>query len=323
MKPFSVLVVDDIDSIRFAIRDFLESDYDVYEAHDGREALDVVESGNIDMVITDVRMPVMGGLELIRLLSGKYPHIKHALMTAYSVDDYIRYARKKKIWNIIPKSTFLDLNFIRIMVQKLLSNDIFGVEKYFPSLVRRHLTFSDMHRMFRDSTIFERGILYDLTVGSFEEKERVSDGVSELLTRHRAPSRIRQVLEELATNAMVWAPVRREDRERSDRRPEGFSPFDFLFGILDDQIVLSFIDHHGSLDREEVLYRLERQVTADPQTGLPVGLNDEHGRGLFISRENTDHLVINIDPGKRTEVIGILNPESEIRNRALSIYQVE
>ena len=60
-----ILVVDDEDSIQKLLRGVLEMDgHDVLIAKNGREALDVVARGGIDLIVTDMKMPVMGGAEM-------------------------------------------------------------------------------------------------------------------------------------------------------------------------------------------------------------------------------------------------------------------
>ena len=335
-----VLVVDDIDSIRFAIREFLSGEFEVREAANGREALAACRAEPIDLVITDIRMPVMGGLELIRALHEEFPQTRYALMTAYNVDDYIRFAREERVWNIIPKTTFLDLHSIRTLARKLLGAGIFGVQQYFPAARVERVSIPDLHRRRRklgDETppppeLVEEALAPDeflvCRVTSPGENNAVCDKASELLIACGAPSVTRMILEELAANAMIHAP-HGGDRPPADRSGahdlHPMAPadaFDVGFGILNQNAVVSVVDYHGALRRESILEKLERQTTADPRTGLPLGLTDPHGRGLYISRENADHLVFNIEPGKRTEVIGVLPLESLVRTRSISFFQV-
>jgi two-component system NtrC family sensor kinase len=64
-----VLVVDDEDSIQRLLTGVLEMDgHDVQTANNGREALDRIEHGEFDLIITDIKMPVMGGPDLYKLL---------------------------------------------------------------------------------------------------------------------------------------------------------------------------------------------------------------------------------------------------------------
>ena len=60
----NILVVEDEPNIRFLLNDILKDDYIVYEAEDGRKALELMEKIIPDLVICDVMMPNMGGLEL-------------------------------------------------------------------------------------------------------------------------------------------------------------------------------------------------------------------------------------------------------------------
>jgi two-component system NtrC family sensor kinase len=64
-----VLVVDDEDSIQRLLTGVLEMDgHDVQTANNGREALDLIERDDFDLVITDIKMPVMGGPDLFKQL---------------------------------------------------------------------------------------------------------------------------------------------------------------------------------------------------------------------------------------------------------------
>jgi CheY-like chemotaxis protein len=74
MKPFSILVVDDEDSIRRVLVRVLEPmGVRVVCAGNGIEALRAIEKEDIDMVITDVLMPEMDGIELIPLIKKRRP----------------------------------------------------------------------------------------------------------------------------------------------------------------------------------------------------------------------------------------------------------
>ena len=62
-----ILIVDDEGDIRLTLATFLkEEGYQCQTAHDGESALERVREGGIDVVLTDVSMPGMGGIELMR-----------------------------------------------------------------------------------------------------------------------------------------------------------------------------------------------------------------------------------------------------------------
>ncbi|MCB1316668.1 MAG: hypothetical protein KDK27_11970, partial [Leptospiraceae bacterium] len=220
---------------------------------------------------------------------------------------------------------------------KLLGNNIFGIHHYFPEIGYEDVSLSTLHRMHRnpDETPLMPDVFYTCHVTTVEENNVICDMIGEVLHRAGAPSVIRMVIEELAANAMLHAPGRtREEREAMQQQARKSGPvpvdhpamaeedaFQISFGLLSGQAVIAVTDFHGTLDRDEVLYRLERQVTVDSDNNLPVGLTDFHGRGLYISREQVDHLIFNIAPDRKTEIIGILPLDSNVRSRAISIFQ--
>ncbi len=91
-----VLIVDDEKYVRLGIKS--ETDWaligceDVGEASNGVEALEVAEETRPDLVISDIRMPKMDGIELAEKLIEKYPGTKVVFLTAYNEFEYARQA---------------------------------------------------------------------------------------------------------------------------------------------------------------------------------------------------------------------------------------
>ena len=79
-----VLVVDDDDNIRLLIADVLtEADCRVFRASNGVEAVHVLESERVDLLITDYDMPGMNGLEVVRWCQVHLPRVATVLMTGH------------------------------------------------------------------------------------------------------------------------------------------------------------------------------------------------------------------------------------------------
>ena len=78
-----VMLVDDRPLIRNGIASLLISrGHDVVaEANDGREALELVETSNPELILMDIQMPGMGGLEATRLIKAKHPDSKIVMLT--------------------------------------------------------------------------------------------------------------------------------------------------------------------------------------------------------------------------------------------------
>jgi two-component system cell cycle sensor histidine kinase/response regulator CckA len=83
----TVLVVEDEDAVRDLARESLElHGYAVIEARHGEEALDILKrcSSDIDLVLTDLVMPKMGGMQLAENLHKVAPNLKVLFMTGYT-----------------------------------------------------------------------------------------------------------------------------------------------------------------------------------------------------------------------------------------------
>lgn len=81
-----ILIVDDDATVRFLMNEFMETvGYQAYMASNGEEALDLLKTNPVDVVVTDIMMPGMDGLELTELIKLNYD-IEVIVMTGYSGD---------------------------------------------------------------------------------------------------------------------------------------------------------------------------------------------------------------------------------------------
>src|SRR5450432_2549267 len=84
-KLAHILVVDDEGAIRYAIGKALQRvGYQVSEAASGETALELLDSQNFDVVLTDIRMPGLTGVELLAQIKEKAPDSIVILMTGYA-----------------------------------------------------------------------------------------------------------------------------------------------------------------------------------------------------------------------------------------------
>ncbi len=88
MKSLNILVVDDEADVRSLLVEFLEmiTNGQVNSAPSARAAQDILRSTDepIDVVISDIRMPEMNGIELAEYIKQRYPKTKIVLMTGYA-----------------------------------------------------------------------------------------------------------------------------------------------------------------------------------------------------------------------------------------------
>ena len=93
LKSLMLLFVEDEEDLLEIIGDTL-SKLGVYfkTAKNGKEALEIISKEKIDIVVTDINMPVMNGLELIENLKNDYPEIPVIIMSAHTEKEYIKKA---------------------------------------------------------------------------------------------------------------------------------------------------------------------------------------------------------------------------------------
>jgi DNA-binding NtrC family response regulator len=99
-----VLVVDDDPGVRYTIREILASEgVDADEAADGEEALARFEAAPVPLVITDLRMPRMDGMELLRRLAARAPAPRVVVITAHGSERQAVEAMKAGAWDYFRK----------------------------------------------------------------------------------------------------------------------------------------------------------------------------------------------------------------------------
>jgi DNA-binding NarL/FixJ family response regulator len=92
MKRIAVLLVDDHTVVRQGLRALLESEGDIKvvgEAENGRQAVVLAKKTLPDVVVMDVAMPVLNGIEATRQISKHLPSAKVLGLTSYGDDDYV------------------------------------------------------------------------------------------------------------------------------------------------------------------------------------------------------------------------------------------
>nr|WP_309100850.1 response regulator transcription factor [Fredinandcohnia onubensis] len=94
---WNVLIVEDQSIVRQGLKLMLEQDEKirvVAEAEHGEEAIKKMEAHVIDVVLMDIRMPVMNGLEATRKIKERWPNAKILILTTFNDDEYAIQALK-------------------------------------------------------------------------------------------------------------------------------------------------------------------------------------------------------------------------------------
>lgn len=118
---FRVLIADDEQAVRIGMRSFIDwkkNDFElVGEAKDGKTALTLIQQTKPDIVITDLKMPGMDGLELINALNGNNFHGKILVLSNYDEFDLVRNAMKAGASDYLLKVTMEPDELLDILKQ--------------------------------------------------------------------------------------------------------------------------------------------------------------------------------------------------------------
>lgn len=93
-----VLLVEDQTIVRQGLKVILEQDENIKVAHEaanGQEAVNIVNMHTIDLIMMDVRMPKMNGIEATRMIRKQFPNIKILILTTFNDDEYAFQALKE------------------------------------------------------------------------------------------------------------------------------------------------------------------------------------------------------------------------------------
>jgi len=159
----SILIVDDEEIIRESLSFILHKEgFQVVEAANGRIALDLVRSGSFDLVLTDLEMPEMKGIELLEHITQISPETLVVIITAYgSIDTAIASLRKGAVDYILKPVEFDEL---LLKIRRLLTDRRLTIEN---KILR-----SELHRQYDFENI----------VGKSPAMQKVFDTIKKIAT---------------------------------------------------------------------------------------------------------------------------------------------
>lgn len=119
-----LLIVDDDPTILFMLKKGLANDRNKYEilmANDGQKALTILDREKIDLVVSDINMPIMTGLDLLATIRVRYPETKVILMTGYSSRKVREQVKESGCLYFLEKP--VDLGHLKELIAKEISQE--------------------------------------------------------------------------------------------------------------------------------------------------------------------------------------------------------
>ena len=116
-----ILIVDDEEGLREGLSKLLESEgYAALSAESGEQALEILQQSHIDLVLTDMRMPGMDGIELLKKTRERHPNVGVIILTGYGqIESYIEAMNFGAIEYV---SKPFKVNELKFIINKVLNN---------------------------------------------------------------------------------------------------------------------------------------------------------------------------------------------------------
>src|SRR5439155_16898594 len=103
-RKYSILITDDDKNSRETLRDIIQPEgFQTVTASSGEEAIDIVQGRPIDLVLLDMHMPTLSGLETLRLVRQFHALLPAILVTGDPSDSLVRQAIQAQFYSVIPK----------------------------------------------------------------------------------------------------------------------------------------------------------------------------------------------------------------------------
>ena len=111
-----ILVIDDEKSIRNSLKDVLEYEkYKIEEAEDGMQGLSMIQNNNYDLILCDIKMPKMDGIDVLEMALEKKPESLFVMISGHGTIETAVEALKKGAYDFLEKP--IDLNRLLVTVR--------------------------------------------------------------------------------------------------------------------------------------------------------------------------------------------------------------
>ena len=189
-KPISVMIADDHSMVREGIRQILELDGDIKvnaEAGSGKECIELLDEKKTDVLLLDINMPNMNGLQVLQYLREKKTNVKVLILTIHNEVEYLvraveigvdGYVLKDSDSSVLKKAIFTvnrGDSFIQPeltpMLKKRLEDKSSGAKRFEEMLTRREI---EVLKLLAEG-LFNKEIAYTLSISEKTVKNHVSN----------------------------------------------------------------------------------------------------------------------------------------------------
>jgi hypothetical protein len=289
--------------MRVAERALIATGSEVDLATDEKGLAAAIERNGYDLLMMNFDPPLSKDpkwAEILDKMGSRFPRTRMVLHATAQSEDYLPLlAERRFVRNLIAKNDEpLEPDELIVTAEKLLRNDLFGLDKYL-------LWGVEPYKMEIIDTREKPGYV-----------KEVAHYASRLGCNDRTVEMIETVADELVTNAIFNAPRDAHGKPRyahlSRREHVVLEPHEvgtLQFACDGNFIAVSQTDPFGALTHDTIVTYLNRCLMRGPQQLHDTGTAASGGAGIGLYRvfQSLSKFVVNIDPGRKTEVISLVD----------------
>lgn len=279
----SLLFVEDNDTIRFLYNRLLSNRVEAfYIGEDGQEGLELYKKHKPDLIITDISMPVMDGLEMIGHIKKIDPDVKVIVMSAYSIKEYFLEAINLRVNGYLIKP--VEAKKLFSLIDEL-AGHILMTKELIEKEEKRKIAEENLKR-----SLAEKEILLKEVHHRVKNNMQIISSILKMQERQVDDPRLKIVLEESQNRIRSMALIH-ENLYRNENLANIL--FSNYVKSLAGNLARTFAEQHGKVSFE---YDIE-DIYLPLDTGIPCGLiiNELLSNSFKYAFEGMDQGKININ----------------------------
>lgn len=206
-KQINVMVADDHSMVREGIKQILELDGDIKvnaEAGSGRECIDILDEKNTDVLLLDINMPNMNGLQVLQYLREKKTNVKVLILTIHNEVEYLVRAVEIGVDGYVLKDS--DSTVLKKAIFTINKGDSFIQPELTPLLKKRLEDKSTSPKLIEEKlTRREIEVLKLLAEGLFNKEVAYTLNISEKTVKNHVSKIFKKINVSDRTQAAVYA----------------------------------------------------------------------------------------------------------------------
>lgn len=205
MEPVNIIIIDDHSLVREGIKQLLELEGDIKvigEAGNGEEGIELIQTTNPDVVLLDINMPIMNGLQMLQKMKEYKLEVKVLILTIHNEIEYLAKAVEIGVNGYVLKDS--DSEILKKAIFTIHEGETY-IQPNLAPLLNEKISFQEENAAINDLTKREVEVLKLLAEGLFNKEIAYKLSISEKTVKNHVSNIFRKIEVFDRTQAAVFA----------------------------------------------------------------------------------------------------------------------